>query len=230
MGAGQTLRGLVGQGMRGGRALSTDFLAVYDSTSGAGSFTSTTACVALIFAWGAGGGAVNGGDDSGGGGGAAGYKRVKLSSRRTVSWTVGAAAIGDGGDSVVSIPGTTLTACGGKAPSGGVGGLGGTPSGNWDIARRGGNGGTGATAGESPLGGGAGGNWSIGAGNDGGGGGAAGFTDLFGGLVPGKGGNGNSGGANATAPGGGRGGGEMGAGATTGTAGRVFIVLVRNPS
>lgn len=228
------LRGFVGQGMDARKTAGRPtLLAIKDTTSSTDSYTATTGCIALIYAWGAGGsGSLDGSQASGGGGGAAGYKRLRMTAGQVLSWSVGAGAAApttvgiDGGDTTVTLPGgLVLTAGGGKGGADGAvaGGAGGVASGSWDVARNGGAGGPGggsATAGGSPTGGGTGGAAS---GNYGGGGGSAGFTDKVSGLPTGNGGAGNAGSDEATAPGGASGGGSVG---QPGKNGRVLVYIL----
>jgi len=224
---GQKLRGLVGQSMAAKKRFSTAMLAYKDSQAGDTQYVATAACIAFVFAWGAG---AQGTNPSGGGAAAAGFKKIKLSPGWTLSWSPGAApgpglTGTNGGDTTVTAPGINLIAGGGKGPPAGA--VGGLCSGPWDIARRGGNGGIGNTdgTGSPDPGGGIGGGHSSG----GGGGGAAGFTDILD-TVSNFGGNGGGGNSTGATPGGGGGGNNLGGNAGGGGAARVLVFVFKvNP-
>lgn len=241
MGAGQKLRGLVGQGLSGRKSYREVRAAVVgfaDSSSGSNAIVTQVQCQALLYAFGPGAAGEQGvATGGGGGGGAACFRRIRLGANQTISWSLGIAGVAPGGaglpggdatDTTITIPGYTIRAGGGKGGGGvsaGVGGAGGGASGG-DINRNGGAGGSGGSAGLSgSLGGGIGGSTD---GSHGGGGGGAGFGDDYFAFA---GGAGTAGGNGVAATGGvtGGGSGATGSGAINGSGalGRVYITLLR---
>jgi hypothetical protein len=220
--AGQPIRGLTAQSMRGTKRFRTRLAAPpVNLTTGSGTVTARSKCFAHIFAWGAGASGQGGTGAAGGaGGGGALYKRVPLQAGDVLTYAVGVGGLGSAGvpnpgtDTTITLPnGATLTA-------GGATGLQGGQASGGDVNRRGGNGGTTGLAGSPGDHGGPGG---AAGGGSGGGGGSAGLDDILPDYVGAAGGAG--GGSFGGSPGGGSGG-NAGMSATAGN-GLLVIVLVQ---
>lgn len=232
--AGQKLRGLVGQGMSGRRSVDNpiDVVGIIDATSGSSTFVAPKKCIAHVFVFGGGASGAVGGSNGGGGGGAACYQRIRLVRGGEISYSVGVGGIGvsstsdgvNGGDSIVTLPNSTVLFAGGGKKGTNLGGAGGIASGG-AINRAGGAGGNqGLPGANGDIGGGVGGGTVI----QGGGGGAAGFSDIALTLVGGAGSSGSITLSLAgSSPGGGSGAGATGNSSGSGGGGRVYILAVR---
>jgi hypothetical protein len=187
MSVGQPLRGLVGQRMATKSLRARILQVAYRST-----VTSLTspAYPTIVEAWlfGAGGGCQNSGGNAGGGGGEAVWKRFRCPPNTALTYTLGAAGIGNGvngGATALVLPsGLVIVAQGGIGGALNIPGVGGGFSGTVgqdEVHRAGGTGGANALVGAAGDHGGAGGG-TLGGG--GGGGGSGGFKD-YGDLISG---------------------------------------------
>lgn len=232
---GQTLRGLVGQGLRGKRQTVGVMLGgIVDLSSvGVGSYAVPFDCQATIVLWGAGGSGHSsvGGSSPGGGGGGAVLAHRRLFKGQKIDYQIGVGGVAiasglgvgsPGGDSWARLPdGSVLVGTGGQggSGSGGNGGIGYGPSVN-SVSIGGKGGASSSNGGSGQDGGGAGGVGSSGAG---GGGGPAGFATRIIGLAQGRGGS--VGGVGPSLGGGGAG--STTVGSQAGAEGRLLLYLVR---